>query len=176
MKKNQGFTLIELMIVVAIVGILAAIAIPAFISYAKRSKTSEAPENLRSLFTHEQTYYNQERVAQGLVATSSAHCVVANAGPLPATPTDQKQQFVPAGSFTALGFTIGDPVYYSYQIANATAACGVVNTGTTPVYNNQAKGNLDADGTQSFFELAVGANADGELWKAPGIYMANELE
>ena len=81
-KSKKGFTLIELMIVVAIIGILAAIAIPAFVNYVKRSKTSEAGANLKSLFTGAAAYYERENWTQGLVtpgnaAAASVHCTVA---------------------------------------------------------------------------------------------------
>src|SRR4030043_2335472 len=52
-KKAKGFTLIELMIVVAIIGILAAIAIPNFLRYQAKSKQSEAKANLGAIFTSE---------------------------------------------------------------------------------------------------------------------------
>jgi len=50
-RKQEGFTLIELMIVVAIIGILAAIAIPNFITYQSKSKQSEAKVSLGAIFT-----------------------------------------------------------------------------------------------------------------------------
>jgi len=58
--KKRGFTLIELMIVVAIIGILAAIAIPNFIRFQARSKQSEAKSNLKALFTAERSYYQEK--------------------------------------------------------------------------------------------------------------------
>ena len=48
-KMDKGFTLIELMIVVAIIGILAAVAVPGFMQYIKDSKTSEAKDNIKAI-------------------------------------------------------------------------------------------------------------------------------
>jgi len=57
MRKNEGFTLIELMIVIAIIGILAAIAIPQFSAYRTRSYNSAAEADLRNAATAQEAYY-----------------------------------------------------------------------------------------------------------------------
>ena len=57
MKDQKGFTLIELMIVIAIIGILAAIAIPQFNAYRKRSYNSSAIADLRNAATAQEAYY-----------------------------------------------------------------------------------------------------------------------
>src|SRR5690242_5483911 len=67
-EKSAGFTLIELMIVVAIIGILAAVAIPTFMKYIKKSKGSEAKIEVQRLYNSAKIYFEE----QGEFATSGA--------------------------------------------------------------------------------------------------------
>jgi type IV pilus assembly protein PilA len=186
LSKKEGFTLIELMIVVAIIGILAAIAIPAFINYVKRSKTSEAGANLKSLFQGAAVYYESENWGQGMVtaggtAAASTHCTIADANQS-TTPSDAKQVInwqaeTDAAGFTALNFAPADPLYFDYNVTEADDTSNCANAaGDTTIYTFSAFGDLDADGTLSTFQLSAGSNPDNALYRAPGIYSNLPLE
>ena len=59
MRKEKGFTLIELMIVVAIIAILAAIAIPNFLSFVSKTRRSEVKSNLSAIYKAEISYFGE---------------------------------------------------------------------------------------------------------------------
>ena len=67
MRDEKGFTLIELMIVIAIIGILAAIAIPQFSAYRKRSYNASANADLRNAATAQEAYFVDESTYTGTV-------------------------------------------------------------------------------------------------------------
>ena len=67
LKSQKGFTLIELMIVVAIIGILAAIAIPNFLTYQLKSRQAEAKTNLQAIKTSEVAFQAERGCYVGMV-------------------------------------------------------------------------------------------------------------
>ncbi|MFI5314925.1 MAG: type IV pilin protein [Myxococcota bacterium] len=115
LKKREGFTLIELMIVVAIIGILAAIAIPNFIKFQLRSKAGEGKVNLAAIRTAEESYFAEAGTYLEWNATPAA------------IPGQQKVLFAAAcpaplpAAFSALigycwiGWQPEGDVFYSYE-------------------------------------------------------------
>ena len=71
-RNESGFTLIELMIVVAIIGILAAIAIPQFSAYREKAFCASAESNVRNFMTAEEAYFATEYSYFPLAATTGA--------------------------------------------------------------------------------------------------------
>jgi type IV pilus assembly protein PilE len=95
-KNQKGFTLIELMIVVVIIGILAALAIPRFMTASTKSKTSEAQLILKQVYTMERAYkqqydaYNANLATIGVEVSADAryaYAIVADAVSFTATAT-----------------------------------------------------------------------------------------
>jgi len=81
-RSNKGFTLIELMIVVVIVGVLSALAVPRFMRAATKSKQSEAREILKQIYTMERAYFieHETYILNGVTASAAnplAYSVIA---------------------------------------------------------------------------------------------------
>jgi len=121
MKKNRGFTLIELMVVVAIIGVISAIAFPSYNSYMKKSRRADAKVGLSKLADKQERYYLQ----QNTYATSTADLGLAN----PVVSDEGYYNItVKAGAGTA-GFTLS-AVAVGVQTSDTTTSAGDCTTMT----------------------------------------------
>lgn len=184
-RDNKGFTLIELMIVVAIIAILAVVAVPQFTKYMRSAKTAEANEMLDLIKKGSATYYTTPRVAIG--TTTKIDCqfpAVVNTTPAGSgcckIDTSGDDRCDPSLSswnnptWSALKFAITDEHYFQYTY-NSTG------TLSTARYTADANADLDCDGTFSTFQL-VGTGDPGarkaecDAVGAPAIFRDKETE
>ncbi len=176
-RKRSAFTLVEMLVTVAIVSILASVAGPAFEMYVRRTKTVEATTQLKVLFLGAAAYYQMPRTTEGTGATTIGHCTVKKVSRTPYWPTKEKvtTNYAAIPSFRDVGFTLADPHYYSYSIAGYhNNQCGI-SPETNTIYFLGARADLDGDGVKSQFKQRVGSNADNQLYHQR-LEITNELE
>ncbi|MGB4811546.1 MAG: type IV pilin protein [Methylophilaceae bacterium] len=136
-KPTQtGFTLIELMIVVAIIGILAAIAMPNYTAYVKRGKAAEATSTLADLKVKMEQYYQDNRTYADAAAPSTvvAPCNGTIAGAKYFSYTCNSTNTATAFTITATGVAAEDMGNFSFTIDQSNAKTSTFD-GTTPTSN-----------------------------------------
>jgi prepilin-type N-terminal cleavage/methylation domain-containing protein len=167
-SKNSGFTLVELMVVVIILGLLAAVAIPAFTRYIKRAKTAEAPNNIARIYQAQMTYY-QAMTERGSAGFANAATPTPSANPGPSKYPPNIVLWSSDPEWGAIGFSISTGHYFSYS---SPRTAGPSSSGDG--FSVTATGDLDGDDVNSTF-TRVALIVGGEIQSSP-IEITAELE
>jgi type IV pilus assembly protein PilA len=173
-KLMKGFTLIELMIVVAIIGILAAIAIPNFIKFQARSKQSEAKANLKAMFTAEKAYFQEKDKYSTLVGEigfaperNNRYAYFADA--TGAGAHDDRTGITVTSHSTDTGISVDAFKGYTLVTAVPTINCGGTAFGLQPLLTGVltqgimggASGNVDTDATLDNWSISTDSRSAG---------------